>query len=263
MKEHFTVFKVLNTVFFVLMVLVNALANILPIGGVTTGGVSDSYPDLFAPAGITFAVWGVIYALLALFILYQWGVFKGKSGASMDAARRIGPYFIISSAANIAWIFSWHYNVIPLSLVLMVVILVTLIRAYQNIAEEALSFKEKIFVRLPFSIYFGWITVASIANVVALLVYSGWDGFGIGEPVWTIVALALGLVIGGAVLLRFKDLAYGVVLLWAYFGILYKHISPDGFSGRYPQVILAAAISLGLILVLTVIAAVRAKKDRM
>ena len=181
MKEDFTVLKALNTVFFVLMVLVNALANILPIGGVNTGQVSDSYPNLFAPAGITFTVWGVIYVLLALFILYQWGAFKGKSGAGMEAALRIGPYFILSSAANIAWIFSWHYNIIPLSLALMIVILVTLIRAYQKINAGALSFKEKIFVRLPFSIYFGWITVATIANVTTLLVYLGWGGFGIGE----------------------------------------------------------------------------------
>lgn len=263
MKKHFTVLKTLNTVFFALMVMVNALANILPIGGVGTGQVSDSYPNLFAPAGITFAVWGVIYVLLALFILYQWGVFKGKSGADMDAVERIGPYFIISSAANIAWIFSWHYDIIPLSLALMIVILITLIRAYQKIGAQALSFKERVFVRLPFSVYFGWITVATIANVTTLLVYSGWGGFGIEEPAWTIVALALGLVVGGAVLLRFKDWAYGAVLLWAYFGILFKHLSADGFGGGYPQVIFAAAVCLGLILVLTIVAAMRSKKDRL
>lgn len=260
MKDNkFAVIKVLNTVTFVLMVLVNALANIQPINGVNTGQVSDSYPNLFAPAGITFIIWGVIYLLLALFIAYQWGAFKGKSGA-MEAVLRIGPYFIISSVANIAWIFSWHYKIIPLSLVLMAVILVSLILAYQRIIAAPLSLKEKIFVRLPFSVYFGWITVAAIANVTTFLVSVGWDGFGVSQSVWTIVALLAGLVIGGAVLIKFRDFAYGLVLLWAYFGILYKHISADGFAGKYPSVIVFVIVCMCAIAVLIAVGAIRRKR---
>ncbi len=261
MKEQFTVTRILNTISYILMVLVNALANILPIGGMNTGQVSDSYPNLFAPAGFTFAIWGLIYVMLALFILYQWGLFKGKGGYSLEAAKRIRLCFFVSSLANIAWIFSWHYNVIPLSMVLMVVILVTLILAYRRINAEALTAKEKIFVRLPFSIYFGWITVATIANVAVLLVSLGWRGGPLSEETLTIVALAAGLVIGGAVLLKNKDIAYGLVLLWAYFGILMKHLSEDGFAGAYSQVIAAVSAFLCVILVLLIIVGVLKKKN--
>ena len=137
MKENsFVQIKIWNMITFILMVVVNALANILPINGITTGGVSDSYPNLFAPAGITFVIWGVIYLLLGAFILYQFGAFKGKKGYNLDSVERISVYFIVSSIANVAWIFSWQYKIIPLSMVLMIVILVTLIMAYSKINKE-------------------------------------------------------------------------------------------------------------------------------
>lgn len=253
-------YKWLNAITFLLMVVVNALANILPINGIPTGAVSDSYPNLFAPAGLTFSIWGLIYLLLAGFVLYQLGVFKGKSGYSLEAVKRIGWYFSISSLANIAWIFSWHYKMIPLSMLLMVVILITLILAYIGINKAPLSLKEKIFVRTPFSIYFGWITVATIANVTTLLVSLGWDGFGISQQVWTIIALAAGLVIGVATTLKNKDIAYGLVILWAYAGIMLKHLMPTGFASQYPGVIIAVAISLGIIIASIVLVGINAGK---
>lgn len=100
--------------------------------------------------------------------------------------------------------------------------------------------KEKLFIRLPFSVYFGWITVATIANAAALLVSLGWNGFGIPESIWTIVILGIGALIGTATLLRFKNIAYGLVLAWAYAGILIKHISASGFSSQYPGIIVGA-----------------------
>ncbi len=254
--------RITNLIVFVVMVTVNALANILPIAGMSTGAISDAYPNLFAPAPLTFAIWGLIYFLLALFILYQLGLFNGKSGGSMPAVKRIGGWFIVSSLANAAWIFSWHYQVIPVSMVLMVVILMSLIFTYLNINREPLSKKEKFFVRLPFSIYFGWITVATIANATVLLVSLGWNGFGISEPIWMIVALAAGLIIGMATLLKNRDIAYGLVILWAYVGILNKHISMDGFGGQYKQVVAAVIISLAVILACLLIAGFKRVKDK-
>ena len=87
------------------MVAVNALANLLPIGGNTTGQVSEAYPNLFTPAPVTFAIWGAIYLLLAVFVLYQWEIFDG--GASSAVVRvDIEPWFLISCLLNIGWLFS-------------------------------------------------------------------------------------------------------------------------------------------------------------
>ena len=104
------VLKTFTVLSFILMVTVNALANILPINGITTGGVSDSYPNLFAPAGVTFVIWGIIYLLLAGFVVYQLGLFKGTN--TKDIVKLIGGYFIISSLTNTAWIFRDRKSVV-------------------------------------------------------------------------------------------------------------------------------------------------------
>lgn len=246
-KQGGLVIQILVVVTFLAMVVVNALAQNLPINGVTPAQISDSYPNLFAPAGLTFSIWGVIYLLLAAYTLYQSGLFQGKKDlVKTELMQRIGTKFTISSLANIAWIFSWHYNIIPLSMLFMAVILVCLIMINQITSREKFTIKEKFFIRLGFSVYFGWITIATIANATTLLVSLGWNGFGKSETVWTIVILFVGLLIGVATMLKNRDIAYGLVLIWAYFGILIKHTSANGFAGQYPPIITAVIIFLVL-----------------
>jgi hypothetical protein len=240
--------RLLVVVTFVAMIAVNALASILPLNGVSTGVVSDSYPNLFAPAGLTFSIWGLIYVLLAAYTLYQLGLFRGGDKAGGEVLlRKTGIVFSVSSLINAAWIFSWHYRIIPLSMALMTILLICLISLMYIIRAQSLTLRQKLFVRLPFSVYFGWITVATIANATTLLVSLGWDGFGVSQSVWTIIALAAGTVIGGATMIRFKDAAYGLVLIWAYAGILIKHVSKTGFSGQYPSVIAAVFVCIALL----------------
>lgn len=254
------VLKIVNILSFIIMVIVNALANILPINGITTGKVSDSYPNLFAPAGITFSIWGVIYLLLAGFIIYQ--ARYSKDGANIDTFKQISTYFIISSIANSIWIFSWHYRIIPLSMILMIVILVSLIMINQKMSNRQFTPKEKIFVKIPFSVYFGWITVATIANATTLLVSLGFGGLGLSEQVWTIIIISVGAVIGTVTLLKNKDITYGIVVLWAYLGILIKHISSKGFAGKYHGIIISVSVALGIILTSVLYVAYKSSHSR-
>jgi hypothetical protein len=251
--------KIVTVVTFLAMIIVNALANILPINGLETGQVSDSYPNLFAPAGLTFAIWGVIYLLLLGYTLYQIGLFqKDQSASAASLLNRVNVLFSLSSIANAAWIFAWHYRSIPLSMLLMVVILVCLILINQATHSVQLSVREKAFIRLPFSVYFGWITVATIANATTLLVDSGWNGWGISEPLWAVIIIAVGLIIGVATMLKKRDIAYGLVLIWAYLGILIKHVSAGEFAGQY----LAVIITVTVCLVLLVLAEVKIVTSR-
>jgi len=237
--------KIFVAVTFLIMIIVNVMANALPINGQTTGQVADSYPNLFAPAGITFAIWGLIYLLLATFTLYLLGFFQGDLDTiKTDMLNKIGIVFSISSICNAAWIFSWHYNKIPLSMLLMVVILVCLIYINYIVRNEKLTAREKFFVRLPFSVYFGWITVATIANATTLLVSIGWNGFGLSEPFWAVVIIIVGMLIGSATIIRNRDIAYDLVMLWAYAGIFIKHTSENGFSGQYPAVIYTVIVCI-------------------
>jgi hypothetical protein len=259
-QNRFLPLRIGNFIAFAAVVVINTMAVLLPINGVTPQVISDTYANLFAPAGITFSIWSVIYVLLALFALYGLGLFKGKKGASMEAIKRIGPFFMISSAANVAWIFSWHYDIIPLSMALMAVLLVTLIAAYLRIRKEPLTGKEKWFVLLPMSVYFGWITIATIANVTVLLVSQGVDAFGPAAGMWTIIILTVGLAIGAAVVLKFRDIAYGIVLAWAYLGILIKHTTTQPFAGQYPGIVTALIVLLAAGVVIIALAGVLGRK---
>lgn len=237
---------VLVLVTYLAMVTMNVLANALPLNGRNTGEVSETYPSLFTPAGITFSIWSVIYVLLGLHVLYQLGLFR-ENDPDIDSTvllDRVGLLFAVSSLANTAWIFAWHYDVIPLSVMLIVVILVCLILIADTARTAHLTTRQKWFIALPFSVYFGWTTVATVANVTVLLVSLKWDGFGISSSVWATIVVVVAMLIGTATMLRNRDVAYGLALIWAFTGILIRQVSADGLDGRYPTIIAAAVASL-------------------
>lgn len=220
---------------FLAMVFINALANILPINGISTGDVSDKYSNLFAPAGFTFSIWGLIYLLLGAYTLYQLGLFNNNTEEKL--IKNINKYFIISSWLNFLWILAWHYDFIALSVLIIVLILLCLIKIANHLKKERLSTKEKILLSWPFSIYFGWITVATIANITTWLVSLNWNGFGVSDLTWLILVLLIGAVIGVRRGLRDKNIPYLLVFMWAYFGIWFKHTDPNAFNFQYPAAV--------------------------
>lgn len=238
-----TYLKIFTGVAYVAMVAINFLANSLPINNRSTGDISDAYPNLFAPAGPAFSIWGLIYLLLGSYVFYQ---FVKKDQKTEDLLQKINPLFIATSLANISWIFAWHYDYIGLSVLIMATLLILLIQIADILRIEQFTSLEKLFIRAPFSIYFGWITVASIANITVFFVSIGWNGFGIADFVWTSIILLVGALIGILRMRKDNNIAYGMVLLWAYSWILFKHISVNGFDGQYPSVIATGSVCLGL-----------------
>jgi hypothetical protein len=236
--------KVLVAVTYVAMVAVNYLANGLPLNGRRTGDVSDAYPSLFTPTGVTFSIWGVIYLLLGSHVLYQLGLFRGGAQSAAEAAllNRVGVLFTISSLANTAWVFAWHYDVIWLSVLLIVTILVCLILIAETLRTANLTVRQQWLIRVPFSVYFGWTTVATVANVTVLLVSLSWNGFGLSDSTWAAIMVVVAMAIGTVTMLRNRDIAYGLVLIWAYLGILLRQTSD--LDGRYAVIIGAVVASL-------------------
>jgi hypothetical protein len=226
-SRHVLSLSILNLLGFLATVVVNALASILPINGITTGELSDLYPNLFVPAGLTFAIWGLIYVLLAIFVIYQLIPSIRRDAQKVDFVGRIGPLFFISCIANIGWIFAWHYQVLPLSLVLMLILLGSLLAIYLrlNIGKSEAPKAQRYLVHLPFSVYLGWITIATIANVTALLVNISWNTWGLGEQFWAVAVIIVGIAIALSVLFTRKDIYYSLVVDWALLGILLKRLS--------------------------------------
>lgn len=228
---------------YVIMITFNVLANAIPINQQTTGQISDSYFNLFAPAGFTFAIWGLIYIWLFGFVFYHWRWQKTKKQAK--ALLRVQQLFIVSSLLNAVWIVAWHNHIIWLSLLIMIGMLLCLIQIAKTIRTMRLHQKERWFLQMPFSVYLGWISIATIANITTWLVAINWNRFSISATTWTILVLIIGFIITSIYTIRFRDLAYGLVGLWAYIGIFVRHSASDGLAGMYPTIGIVTMILLG------------------
>lgn len=237
----------LNLLGLIATLLVNSLANILPINGFNTGELSDRYPNLFVPAGITFSIWAVIYLLLIVFCVYQLALAFGKAAApKTEFISKISFLFLATCVINCSWILAWHYLLLPLSLLLMLSLLGGLIAIYLrlDIGKSQASNSEKYLVHLPFSIYLGWITIATIANTTALLVNYNWGGFGVSEALWTIIVIVVGLAIALAVLFTRNDIFFPAVSIWALLGIIIKRQATMPVES---QIITTAYIAIALL----------------
>ncbi len=225
-----------------MVLIVNALANILPINGVTTGDLSDQYDVFFVPAGYVFSIWAVIYSFLIAYIVYQ----ALPSQKTNQLHRRIAPWFLVSCVANAGWILAWHYQFVTVSLILMLVILGTLLAIYLTLGtgQYKVTRGEQVFMRVPFSLYFAWITVATVANFTTFLTFIDWSGLGISPMMWGIIMLVVATLIEAAMALRFRDAVYVGVIVWAFVGIAVKHA--DTLPIAATAGVMAAAVALAL-----------------
>ena len=208
----------INVVAFIIMVIVNGLAGSTTlIGGKNTAEVSDAYPTLVTPAGYVFAIWGVIYILLGVFCYSQ----TASRPEVREYRNKIGWLFVLSCAANVSWLFLWQYVYLIASVPVMFLLLASLIAIYLrlDIGRSVATLREKISFHIPFSVYLGWITIATIANISVALVSIGWDGLGLNPQTWASVVVIVALIITLLVLATRRDVAYSLVIIWALVGI--------------------------------------------
>ena len=226
----------------------NGLANALPLNGQLTGEISNRFKVYFTPAGYVFSIWGLIYLGLIGLGIYQ----ALPSQRTNPRLRQTGYLFAGSCLANIAWLFLWHYEQFPLTLVAMFCVLGSLIAVYLllGIGQERVSRGESWLIRLPVRIYLGWITVATIANVTILLDWWQWNGWGISPEHWTEIILVVVGIIAGLMSITRRDATYLLVLVWALVGIAVKQDIPA-------QVTISAWITAAWVMLMGTLAAWR------
>ena len=224
-----------NIAAFLVAIAVNGMANGVPLGGQTTGEISAKYPTLFTPDGFTFSIWGLIYLSLAVFVVYQ------ALPAQRDNAdiAQIGIWFKLNCLANALWIFAWHYDFLLISMLLMLGLLATLIKIFRSVDSNS-----NLLIKFPFSLYTGWITVATIANLSVLQTAWGLNDMGLSAVQWTWLKLAIAGAIGAIVLSRTRNVVYLAVIAWAAFGIFSKQTETPEVAG--------AAITLSLLAILLI-----------
>ena len=233
--------QIANLVSVIIALTINILASVLPLNGQNTGEISDSFQVYFVPAGYVFAIWGIIYIGWIVFTIFQFRADQKES----PRLRNLGYLFAISGLFNAAWLFTWHYNFFGLGVIVMLSLLGLLIASYLklNVNGSSVSRAERWSVDIPFSVYLGWISVATIANVTDWLYLVEWNGFGIAPQMWAIIMLAVASVVGLLMALTRKDAAYLLVFVWSFVGIAVKQVTA-------PNVVMAAWIAAGAMLAL-------------
>jgi translocator protein len=235
-----------NILAFTITLAVNGLANTTLIGGRTTADISNMYPTLVTPAGYVFAIWGVIYALLFIFIVYQ--ALPAQRNSSFH--QRISGLFILSCALNVAWLFLWQNNYVTYSIILILGFLITLEEIERRLRKDKeATMKEKAFVRLPFSVYFGWVTVATFANIAAAFSQAGWVKWVPADASVGIGFLAVLLAVVLAVVVARRDVAVGLVAVWALVGVAVNQSAVPGivataYAGAAIAAIAVVAVAL-------------------
>jgi translocator protein len=234
----------------VVTIVINALAESLPFNGVGTGQISDMFKVFFVPAGYVFSIWGVIYLGLIAYAVFQ----ALPSQRENPRLKAIAGLFVLSCLANCAWLFLWHYLLFGWTLVAMFTLLVSLILIYLKlgIGREHVSRGETWAVRVLFSVYLGWITVATIANMTSVLYSVKWGGWGISAQMWAVIMLAVAVVLAGIMALTRRDPAYLLVLVWAFAGIAVKFPSAPLVANAAWAATAATAIFFLLVLVVKI-----------
>ncbi len=213
---------------------VNGLASYLPLNGVTTADVSDAFDVLFVPAGWDFSIWGIICIGLIACTIYQ----ALPRKADDPDMQKIGWLYVLSCAANIAWLFAWHWSMFGLSVLFMLALLVALIAIYllKGIGLKNVSKGKLWCVHIPFGVYLGWITVATVANVQDWFWSLDFTGGDLSPVIWAVIMLVVGAAITALVLRTHRDIAYALVIVWAFVGIAVKLVGT-------PLVSVTAALS--------------------
>ncbi len=245
---------ILNLVFYVIAFAVSNLSQLKIFGGITNADISNKYDTVFTPAGITFAIWGVIYLSLFGFTIYHLiRAYKDDvhSEANKDVLK-IENLFIINNIATTFWVFAFTYEYLLTSMLLIIVQLIALVKIFinLNLFDNDKTFSSKLFTAFPLTIYFAWLCVANIANISLYLVSVNWDGFGIAPAVWAMVMIIVTVVLSAFIIIKKKNPFFGLVVVWALYGIVLKRTAVD--EATFSNVILLAWAGFGFVSALTI-----------
>ncbi len=229
---------------FLVMIYINYLSVTGQINGMYTGQVSALYPTYFTPAGYTFSIWGIIYLFNIAFIIYALiGTFFHPN--DYPPLRILQMYFV-TCLLNSGWIIAWHYQAILVCMVLMIFLLIVLYTIYQEVTAEYERFVPQYIVAvIPFSLYLGWIVVATLANFAVLINDLKWVGMDFPAAYLATGLIVLATVLNIYILIKKKDLFFALVFLWSAMGI----ISARRAEGTAEAHIVAIAALSGMVLV--------------
>lgn len=242
-----TLRQIANIVAVVGVIAFNFASQAIPLNGQTNAEIANRFPDLFYfPANYAFSIWGVIYTFLGAFMVYQ----ALPSQRDNPILKRIGFLFFLTSIWNIGWLAAFHYEQFALSMVMMALLLVNLIVIYVRIGAgtREFSWRDRWLIQIPFSLYLGWITAATVVNAAFVLTASGVSApLGIANETWAVIMFVVTAIIAGGLIFTRRDVAYGLVIVWALSAIASR------YQGENALVTNGALVITGIVVVMVVI----------
>lgn len=244
-RDRSWLWPVISLIGLAVVVLMNWLANWLPLNDQTTGDISNAHPVPFQPAGWVFSIWLVIYALLAVFVIYSFFP-SGRLNARIQA---IGPLFLVTNIANVSWLFFWHWETFQGSMLALVVLTGVLSAIYLLLRGARrdtgkMSTLQRLVVAVPFSVYLAWACIATLANVQVWMREGGWDGGIFGLRGWTVIFLLGGIILAAGIAFFSHDAAFPLVFVWAYLGIAQRQWGEDMLISLLAIVLVVGAAAL-------------------
>lgn len=227
--------QIFNIVAFIAVLAMNFLSQTASTLGVTlfpntVAELGESRAIFFLPAGYVFAIWGIIYTGLTAYVVYQ----SRPSMRDSEIVKKIGIWFIVSCVANATWLVLFLNNLLPESTIVIGILLASLLMIYVRlgIGRGAVSNAVRWAVHIPFSIYLGWVAVATVANISAMLYEQGailsWAGLSADVLAVVMMVVAGGLAL--AMIVTRGDIAYALVAVWALVGIYVRPFDTDTFA---------------------------------
>lgn len=206
----------LVVLFFLLTIIMNYIAQVIPFNGQTNGEVSDKYSTLITPADYAFSTWGIIYLALGIYVFYQ-ALWAPTDQRVFD---KIGKWLIASFITTSLWLPAFQYEWLWLSVLIMLMILVSLIMiSIILVKDKTILGGERIWIKIPFGLYLGWISVATIVNITVLFKYSMSVITGADELLWLWIMLVLGFVLAVFISNWSRNVSVVLVFAWAYLAI--------------------------------------------
>lgn len=236
--------SILNMLAVVFAIGINYYSQLYTINGNRVSDMSDKYSNLFTPAGYAFAIWGIIFIAIFIFAGYQmYRTLIRKE--TFDFISQTGGWFALANVANGLWIVAWLYNYTLLSVVIMLVILFSLLKIVvnTNMERQRVPAKTIVFGWWPISIYAGWISVATIANIAAYLSKLGWDGGFLSPVAWTVVLIVIATLLNVFLIFNRGMREFAIVGAWALIAIYVKQQS------NYETIAITAIVGAVLILI--------------
>jgi hypothetical protein len=219
---------IVNLLLIAAVIFISYYSSIAGINGQTQASVSARFATDFTPAPYAFSIWGIIFVMLIVIAIKDLRLaFGGKEEEPKQIS--FNTWLSLALVLTFVWVLVWSYLQIGWSLLVMAGIFVSLLLAIIDKQVRPVS------ANITLALYFGWISVALVANEAAWLSSIGWvaeNGSGwLSDPSFSVMQSALSLVLFALVLgikavkkgLEPAVFVYPLVGVWAYIAIMVKN----------------------------------------